>query len=179
MKASPLVSPYHQAQGSCPSMNVLSIPSLASQPSRTALAPCQYGFPLIPGPCICSSPAYRVHLPTPTSATSPSDFKFSNTLSSGKSSLTLPTERVLLWAMCYIRICDLRRRRVRSGVRDEADIDISRERKCVRLLVFSKAFYVCWQAANQIRETTKLREFPTFSHKMHFWDSMAQGVPQP
>ena len=33
-----------------------------------------------------------------------------------------------------------------------ADTDIKGDRKSAPLLVFSKAFYTCWQAANQIKE---------------------------
>ena len=61
--------------------------------------------------------------------------------------------------MCSAGLRDLHKRGVRSGVRDEADIGVRRGEKACPLLVFSKAFYVCWRAAIPMRETAKLREF--------------------
>ena len=50
-----------------------------------------------------------------------------------------------------------------------ADTDIKGDRKSAPLLVFSKAFYTCWQAANQIKETAQDWESCTrrVSHNTH------------
>ena len=109
-------------------------------------------------------------------------------------------KRLLLRAVCYSRIGDLRKRGFWSEVRDEAwllgafcvakfywsitdrgkasDIDVIREQKKCPLLVFSKAFYVCWWASNQIRVTPQGWGSFTrpLSHNVHFWDRMAQDV---
>ena len=108
------------------------------------------------------------------------------------------SERLLLWAMCYIRIRDLWGRGFQSWLRDEAWLlgiflcskvllKYNRDRESFwhrhqkgteRLppcWLFSKVFYVSWWAANQIRKTPQgWGNFTRpLSHNMHFWDRMA------